>query len=211
MAHFSGGQWGTKRRMVGVALFLLCFYGGLISLSCAARLTAARKHSELKKHLKRLNKAPVKTIESPDGDIIDCVHISKQRAFDHPFLKDHEIQMRPSFHPEGLYDVNKESTGPKERTNPITQLWHMNGRCPEDTIPVRRTKEDDVLRASSVKRYGKKKHSSLAKPRGTDPDLVNESRDGNVPRPRRGSPSPSGTGAGMGKIFGDRGRGRGIC
>lgn len=63
MAHFSGGQWGRKRRVVGVALFLLCFYGGLISLSCAARLTETRKHAELKKHLKRVNKAPVKSIE----------------------------------------------------------------------------------------------------------------------------------------------------
>ena len=29
--------------------------------------------------------------QSPDGDIIDCVHISNQPAFDHPFLKDHKI------------------------------------------------------------------------------------------------------------------------
>lgn len=83
--------------------------------------------------------------------------------------------MRPSYHPEGLYDVNKVSTGPKERTNPITQLWHMEGKCPEDTIPIRRTKKDDVLRASSVKRYGKKKSRSIPKPRSADPDLVNQS------------------------------------
>lgn len=81
--------------------------------------------------------------------------------------------MRPSYHPEGLFEENKVSEKPKER--PITQLWHMNGRCPEDTIPVRRTKKDDILRASSVKRYGKKKHRSIPKPRSADPDLVNES------------------------------------
>ncbi|KAJ0981101.1 hypothetical protein J5N97_009356 [Dioscorea zingiberensis] len=44
---------------------------------------------------------------SPDGDIIDCVHISHQLAFDHPFLQNHTIQMRPSFHPEGVYDESK--------------------------------------------------------------------------------------------------------
>lgn len=67
-------------------------------------------------------------------------------------------------------------TGPtKERTNTITQLWHMNGKCPEDTIPIRRTKKEDVLRASSVKRYGKKKHRSVPQPRSADPDFVNES------------------------------------
>lgn len=31
--------------------------------------------------------------QSPDGDIIDCVHMSHQPAFDHPFLKDHKIQV----------------------------------------------------------------------------------------------------------------------
>ncbi|PWS23046.1 hypothetical protein DKP78_15210, partial [Enterococcus faecium] len=31
---------------------------------------------------------------------IDCVHISNQPAFDHPFLKNHTIQMRPDNHPE---------------------------------------------------------------------------------------------------------------
>lgn len=84
--------------------------------------------------------------------------------------------MRPAYHPEGLYVENKVSAaGSKERTNPITQLWHMNGGCPEETVPVRRTKEEDILRASSVKRYGKKKHRSIPKPRSADPDLINQS------------------------------------
>ncbi|KAF7836944.1 uncharacterized protein G2W53_005426 [Senna tora] len=113
-------------------------------------------------------------MQSPDGDIIDCVHISKQPAFDHPFLKDHKIQMRPDFHPEGLFEDNKVSES-KERSKPLTQLWHVNGKCPEDTVPIRRTKEDDVLRASSVKRYGRKKHRTIPKPRSADPDLINQS------------------------------------
>ena len=83
--------------------------------------------------------------------------------------------MRPNFHPEGLFDENKVSEKPKERTNPITQLWHANGKCPEDTVPIRRTKEDDVLRASSVKRYGKKNHKTFPKPKSAEPDLINQS------------------------------------
>ena len=48
--------------------------------------------------------------------------------------------MRPSYHPEGLYDENKVSIGNKEKgTNPITQLWHMNGKCPEDRSNLRST------------------------------------------------------------------------
>ena len=34
--------------------------------------------------------------QSPDGDIIDCVHISHQPAFDHPLLKNHTIQVSQS-------------------------------------------------------------------------------------------------------------------
>ncbi|KAL0436752.1 UNVERIFIED_CONTAM: hypothetical protein Sradi_0383100 [Sesamum radiatum] len=168
--RFSNGQ---RRRKLEAVLLLVCLCG-LISLSCAGRPSASRQKLQVQKHLNRLNKPPIKTIESPDGDIIDCVHISHQPAFDHPFLKDHKIQMRPSYHPEGLFDENKISAKPKERTNPITQLWHMNGKCPEDTIPIRRTKKEDVLRASSVKRYGKKKHRSIPKPRSADPDLINQ-------------------------------------
>ncbi|XP_058200506.1 protein neprosin-like [Rhododendron vialii] len=168
-AHFSGVR---SRRGRVAAVF---FFWGLISLSCAGRLPASRQKLEVQKHLKRLNKPALKTIKSPDGDIIDCVHISNQPAFDHPFLKDHKIQTRPGYHPEGLYDENKVSAENKETVKPITQLWHMNGQCPEETIPIRRTKKDDVLRASSVKRYGKKKQTSIPEPRSADPDLINQS------------------------------------
>ncbi|CAD5179802.1 unnamed protein product [Musa acuminata subsp. malaccensis] len=147
--------------------------------SCAGagsvrRAPATRQRLEVQRHLKRLNKQAVKSIKSPDGDIIDCVHISHQPAFDHPFLKNHTIQMRPAFHPEGLlFDESKVAS--QKKTPSMAQLWHQNGRCPEDTIPIRRTKRDDVLRASSVKRYGKKKHRSIPNPLSIDPDLLNES------------------------------------
>ncbi|KAM0937590.1 putative neprosin [Dioscorea sansibarensis] len=123
----------------------------------------------ISRHIKRLNKPAVKSIKSADGDVIDCVHISLQPAFDHPFLKNHTIQMMPSFHPEGLYDVNKVSS------ESISQLWHANGRCPENTVPIRRTKREDVLRASSVKRFGRKKQLNLKHPMSSEPDLVDQS------------------------------------
>ncbi|KAG6790912.1 protein neprosin [Populus alba] len=168
-----GGCVRFSRSRLSVLVFCLC---SLVSLSSAARLSVSRQKLEVQKHLDRLNKPAVKSIESPDGDTIDCVHMSHQPAFDHPYLKDHKIQMRPGYHPEGrVFDDNKVSTESKERTNPITQSWHVNGKCPEGTIPIRRTKKDDVLRASSVKRYGKKKHRAIPQPRSADPDLVNES------------------------------------
>ena len=37
------------------------------------------------------------------------------------------------------------------------QLWRLSGEsCPEGTIPIRRTREEDVFRASSVQRFGRK-------------------------------------------------------
>ncbi|KAL0907018.1 hypothetical protein M5K25_025556 [Dendrobium thyrsiflorum] len=130
----------------------------------------------VRKHLRRLNKPAVKSLKSPDGDIIDCVNIARQPAFDHPFLRNHTIQLRPAFHPEGLYDKkNLASELSKEKPNTLTQLWHQIGRCPEGTIPIRRTRKEEVLRASSVKRYGRKKQRTIPRPRFADPDLINES------------------------------------
>uniref|UniRef100_A0A2P2KGH7 Uncharacterized protein MANES_03G087500 n=1 Tax=Rhizophora mucronata TaxID=61149 RepID=A0A2P2KGH7_RHIMU len=157
-----------------VLALIFCLWG-LFSTPCAAaRLSVSRQKLEVQKHLNRLNKPAVKTIQSPDGDMIDCVRMANQPAFDHPFLKDHKIQMRPSYLPEGLFAESKLSSQSKESTNPFGQLWHLNGKCPEDTIPIRRTKRDDVLRASSIKGYGRK-NGNVPKPRSSDPDLINQS------------------------------------
>ncbi|KAK8933633.1 hypothetical protein KSP39_PZI015370 [Platanthera zijinensis] len=133
-----------------------------------------RQRMAVRRHLRRINKPAVKSIQSPDGDIIDCVHIARQPAFDHPYLKNHTIQLRPAFHPEGHYDQSKMSS---EKKTPFTvgQLWHEKGRCPVDTIPIRRTRGEDILRASSVKRYGRKKHISIPRPMFSNPDFINES------------------------------------
>ena len=42
-----------------------------------------------------------------------------------------------------------------------TQPWYLNGRCLEGTIPIGRTKEEDLLRAGSAANYGRKKHHSI--------------------------------------------------
>ncbi|KAG6593345.1 hypothetical protein SDJN02_12190 [Cucurbita argyrosperma subsp. argyrosperma] len=152
----------------------------VVSLSVAAAAVAGKsshhrhrhrfRRFEAQLHLKKLNKPAVKSIKSPDGDIIDCVHMAHQPAFDHPLLKNHTIQMRPNFHPEGVLSDNKMSSKGSE-PKPITQSWHLKGRCPEGTIPIRRTTKRDILRANSVKNYGKKKPQATAKPTSIDIDL----------------------------------------
>ncbi|KAG2326152.1 hypothetical protein Bca52824_008880 [Brassica carinata] len=88
-------------------------------------------------------------IESEDGDIIDCVPLHSQPAFDHPLLKNHTIQMRPTFIPEST------STYTEKKIN-VTQAWNKNGRCPENTVPIRRIKREDILRSKSIENFGKK-------------------------------------------------------
>ncbi|PQP99532.1 hypothetical protein Pyn_14523 [Prunus yedoensis var. nudiflora] len=116
-----------------------------------------RPGSELNKlrvvqsYLKKINKPAVKTIQSPDGDVIDCVLSHLQPAFDHPELKG-----------------QKPLRGPK--TKAITtqiqwdsyQLWSDSGEsCPQGTVPIRRTADKDILRASSIRRFGRKPRRSV--------------------------------------------------
>ncbi|EFH38739.1 predicted protein, partial [Arabidopsis lyrata subsp. lyrata] len=116
---------------------------------------------EVQNLLKRLNKPAVKSIKSEDGDIIDCVPITSQPALDHPLLKNHTIQvcssfmMRPSFIPKGNH-----STNTKKNAKAITQVWHKNGECPENTVAIRRTNKEEILRSKSIESFSKKTHQS---------------------------------------------------
>ncbi|XP_027331039.1 uncharacterized protein LOC113846697 [Abrus precatorius] len=107
-----------------------------------------QKLRRIRTHLKKINKPAVKTIKSPDGDLIDCVLSHQQPAFDHPQLKG----QRPLDPPER----------PKGHSNEETviesfQLWTDSGEaCPEGTVPIRRTTEEDILRASSIRGFGRK-------------------------------------------------------
>ncbi|KAL1818765.1 hypothetical protein ACET3Z_013634 [Daucus carota] len=104
----------------------------LVPCSSAARISP-KKELQVENLLKRLNKTPQKSIKSPDGDIIDCIPISQQPAFDHPLLQNHW--------PFGDKRVNTSKS--RKRLKPIKQLWHLNGNY--------------ILRAGSIKNYGKKK------------------------------------------------------
>ncbi|KAG6608407.1 hypothetical protein SDJN03_01749, partial [Cucurbita argyrosperma subsp. sororia] len=85
-------------------------------------------------------------LSSEDGDIIDCVDIYKQPPFDHPALKNHTIQMEPDWGVDWKMSV--------EQNEPF-QVWQRSGRCPEGTIPIRRVREQDLLRVNSLDSFGK--------------------------------------------------------
>jgi len=96
------------------------------------RKIATTKNINLCEH-----KGTVKTIESEDGDTIDCVDIYQQPAFDHPALKDHIIQMVPhEDSPSSIEENHFNKSG-------MFQALLKTVECPEGTIPLRRTKEGD--------------------------------------------------------------------
>ncbi|RHN41642.1 putative neprosin [Medicago truncatula] len=98
--------------------------------------------------IQQINKPAIKTIQISDGDIIDCILTHKQPAFDHPLLKG----QKPLDPPERSKGHNQISN-----LSDIFQLWSLSGEsCPEGTIPIRRTTEEDISRAGSIDSFGRK-------------------------------------------------------
>ncbi|XP_010558946.1 PREDICTED: uncharacterized protein LOC104827472 [Tarenaya hassleriana] len=137
------------------------------------RHVSSLRLERIQKHLNNINKPPVLTIQSADGDIIDCVHKRKQPALDHPLLKNHRIQKGPSKWPKkkmrgkGAGDVGGDLLGG------AWQIWHVNGtRCPKGTVPIRRSTLQDVLRAESLFDFGKKTRRVDLNRRSDIPDVI---------------------------------------
>ncbi|XP_047974822.1 uncharacterized protein LOC125217039 [Salvia hispanica] len=113
--------------------------------------------ARIQRHLDKINKPPVLTIQSPDGDIIDCVHKKRQPALDHPLLKHHKIQRVPSRMPKEVEMEKTNGSTSVDGFRGVWQMWHQKGQlCPKGTVPVRRSSMQDVLRAKSLYDFGKK-------------------------------------------------------
>lgn len=117
------------------------------------------KMTRIQRRLGRINKPAVRSVQSLDGDIIDCVGRHKQHALDHPLLKKHKIQRVPPQIPFGATSAANESSS---RT--AWQTWQHVGHCPRGTVPVRRTSAEDVMRARSLFRFGRKKKKQQPPP-----------------------------------------------
>ncbi|EPS60618.1 hypothetical protein M569_14184, partial [Genlisea aurea] len=112
--------------------------------------------------LRELNKPYVKSINSPDGDIIDCVDIRNQPSFDDPAMKNRTIEFIPGDYPEELFPEDEV-----EGEGILPQTWQQAGSCPDGTIPIRRTTREDVIRARSMiegSSFARKKPNSLPRP-----------------------------------------------
>ncbi|KAI3881013.1 hypothetical protein MKX03_037591 [Papaver bracteatum] len=120
-------------------------------------LKREKEDLELEKQLKILNKRPIKTIMTEFGDTIDCIDIYKQPAFDHPLLKNHKIQMVPSSIPKKTTNKNISSSifGSSYIDNGF-----RNKRCPPVSVPIRRTKKEDLINARKLQRNTIASHPS---------------------------------------------------
>ncbi|CAH8263613.1 unnamed protein product [Arabidopsis lyrata] len=154
--------------MMGVAAFSVALMMIAVIISPCVYGEEFSDHHEIKvqRLKKRLNKPALKSIKSEDGDIIDCVPITSQPALDHPLLKNHTIQMRPSF----ISEDEPKNTKKKEKA--IIQVWHKSGDCPENTVPIRRAKKEDIFRAKSFESFRRKTRRSIAEYK--DPSIGHE-------------------------------------
>ncbi|XP_014490457.1 uncharacterized protein LOC106753176 [Vigna radiata var. radiata] len=95
---------------------------------------------ELERQLKLIiNKPPIKTIHTKNGDMIDCIDIYKQLAFDNPLLKDHKLQTKPSFQKSSTKNLANKSRFNLEKV-----------QCPKGSIPIRRTTKEDLIREKQL-------------------------------------------------------------
>ncbi|KAK7351259.1 hypothetical protein VNO77_10572 [Canavalia gladiata] len=143
---------------MGKSKVAILFLWVLFALSVILHLNVEAKPSsllekEIEAKLKQLNKPAVKTIKSEDGDIIDCVDIYKQPAFDHPALKNHTIKMMPDFLRESEESRRNNAS---ESESDIIQIWQKSGSCPKGTVPIRRILKEDLLRYASLDYFGRK-------------------------------------------------------
>ncbi|XP_042949733.1 uncharacterized protein LOC122281923 isoform X1 [Carya illinoinensis] len=97
---------------------------------------------ELDRRLKLINKPAIMSFQTEYGDIVDCVDIYKQLAFDHPLLKNHTIQMKPETIP---YEASRADVHSNDVPNNIS--------CPHGSVPIRSTKED-LLMENHLKSLG---------------------------------------------------------
>ncbi|XP_066353140.1 protein neprosin-like isoform X2 [Miscanthus floridulus] len=185
------GTQQHKLTMLLVALALLLVLPPAPFLVAGVSVSP-RRMARIQSHLDRINKTPVRSIRSADGDTIDCVAAHEQHGLDHPLLRTHSVQTEPPEAPMprgggGGFVVpaaagcgaatagNGSSSGKNNRRRGAWQTWHHGGHCPRGTVAIRRTTAEDVLRARSISRFGRKRrhrNAAVAARAANAPDVI---------------------------------------
>ncbi|XP_023638826.1 uncharacterized protein LOC111830586 [Capsella rubella] len=125
-----------------------------LTFSTIALILVAKSHitipspeeiKELEKQLNHINKPAIKSFQTEHGYILDCIDIQKQLAFDHPLLKNHSIQLKPTTIPIWIIRNNKSQNS--------TSLPYQQDdiSCPIGTIIVKRVTIEDLIQAQRLK------------------------------------------------------------
>ncbi|XP_045832804.1 uncharacterized protein LOC123924085 [Trifolium pratense] len=113
-------------------LFFLCLITSIIGNKVDGMHSALDEDYE--RHLNLINKARVTSIQTKSGNIVDCVDINKQPAFDHPLLKNQTLQIKSSI-----------------KISPTKSIYGLEKvRCPKGTVPIQRITKDDLIRGKSL-------------------------------------------------------------
>ncbi|KAF7850102.1 hypothetical protein BT93_L5859 [Corymbia citriodora subsp. variegata] len=80
----------TVQSKMKVLPLLFVFFG--VSL-CEVGNISEGNNAALERQVKMMNKPPIKTFVTAEGDTIDCIDIDKQPSLEHPLLKNHKVQV----------------------------------------------------------------------------------------------------------------------
>ncbi|KAK1264828.1 hypothetical protein QJS04_geneDACA018107 [Acorus gramineus] len=85
-------------------------------------------------------------------------------ALDHRVVEGRVLSEKNMKEIERLHEIlNKPAI--KFIENSINHAWHLNGiRCPEGTVPIRRTQKSDLIKATSLKHFGNKYSAKAVHP-----------------------------------------------
>ncbi|XP_042387901.1 uncharacterized protein LOC121979997 [Zingiber officinale] len=75
------------------------------------------------------------------GDLFDCVDMYKQPAFDHPLLKNHTLQLKPSSLPKGM----------KLAKSKPASFYGFNDTCPSGTVLIHRTQKQHLIESKLLR------------------------------------------------------------
>nr|VDC74898.1 unnamed protein product [Brassica rapa] len=120
---------------------------------------------ELERLLNYVNRPAIKSFQTEFGDILDCIDINKQLAFDHPMLKTHSVQLRPTNTSKWAINNNNSKNGG------FVAFGHDGIRCPLGTVIVKRITHEDVIQAHRLKSMGSK-YSRYVSSKGNNIDLT---------------------------------------
>ncbi|XP_012575261.3 protein neprosin-like [Cicer arietinum] len=123
--------------------FVFCLVTSSIGHMVHGMHSMLKEDFELERKLMLIKKSPMKSIHTKSGYIVDCVNIKKQPAFDHPLLKNHKLQRKPSS--ERNISETDVHISPTKSNFEIEKV-----SCPKEIVPIRRVTKDDLIGGISL-------------------------------------------------------------